>query len=297
MKKLLKIIRFIHNHPLARHNRYTAYVRFIKLQIATRIHRNPIIFPFVENSKLIIKQGMTGATGNIYVGLHEFEDMAFLLHLLRPGDLFGDIGANVGAYTILASVIVKAKSVSLEPIPSTYKSLVSNIRINKAGNIVATYNNGVGATKGSLKFTKSFDTVNHVIAQKDYSGEDSIEVPVVTLDHLFLEHLPTLLKIDVEGFELNVLKGGENVLKSETLKAIIIELNGSGNRYGIEDKEVHNLLLSYNFLPHKYEPFTRKLLPMPVYSESGNTIYIRDKEFAERRVCGSRKYFAAGKSF
>jgi hypothetical protein len=51
--------------------------------------------------------GMTGATGNLYVGLHEFEEMAFLLHFLRPGDLFADVGANVGSYTILAAVAVE----------------------------------------------------------------------------------------------------------------------------------------------------------------------------------------------
>lgn len=79
MKKPFKIIRFIHNYLLARHNRFAAYVRFIQLQISTRIHCNPITFAFVENSKLILKQGMTGATGNIYVSRHEFEDMAFLL--------------------------------------------------------------------------------------------------------------------------------------------------------------------------------------------------------------------------
>jgi hypothetical protein len=37
------------------------------------------------------------ATGNLYVGLHEFEEMAFLLHFLRRGDLFADVGANVGS--------------------------------------------------------------------------------------------------------------------------------------------------------------------------------------------------------
>jgi thymidylate synthase len=63
---------------------------------------------------------MTGATGNIYAGLHEFEDMAFLLHLLRSEDMFADVGSNIGSYTILASGVVGAKSVAFEPVPSTY---------------------------------------------------------------------------------------------------------------------------------------------------------------------------------
>jgi hypothetical protein len=43
-----------------------------------------------QNSKLLVWKGLTGATGNIYCGLHEFEDMAFLLHFLRPRDLSAD---------------------------------------------------------------------------------------------------------------------------------------------------------------------------------------------------------------
>ena len=44
-------------------------------------------FQWIKGSKLIVRNGMTGATGNIYCGLHEFADMGFVLHLLRPGDL------------------------------------------------------------------------------------------------------------------------------------------------------------------------------------------------------------------
>lgn len=79
---------------------------------------------------------MTGATGNIYTGLHEFIDMAFCLHLLRPGDLFIDVGANVGSYTILASKVVGANSFTLEPVPETFKRLKRNININDIVSLV-----------------------------------------------------------------------------------------------------------------------------------------------------------------
>ena len=62
--------------------------------------------------------GMTGATGNVYCGLHEFEDMALVLHALRPRDLFVDVGANVGSYTVLGGQparVALASNPSLEP--------------------------------------------------------------------------------------------------------------------------------------------------------------------------------------
>jgi len=81
--KIISTVLYIIKHPLNRHQKCKAFWRFIKWQINTRINPYPIIYQFTEKSKLIIKKGMTGATGNLYCGLHEFNDMAFLLHFLR----------------------------------------------------------------------------------------------------------------------------------------------------------------------------------------------------------------------
>jgi len=79
---------------------------------------------------------MHGATGNIYVGLHEFEQMAFLLHCLRSEDIFIDVGANVGSYTVLASAAVGAKTIAFEPIESEYNGLMANIELNGIAHLV-----------------------------------------------------------------------------------------------------------------------------------------------------------------
>ena len=109
----IKTIFYILRHPFNRRRRLRALMQFVKWQINTLLNPYPIVFPFTENTKLLISKGMTGATGNYYCGLHEFEDMGFLLHFLRPGDLFVDIGANVGSYTILASAEVGARSTAV----------------------------------------------------------------------------------------------------------------------------------------------------------------------------------------
>lgn len=297
MRRLLKIIRFINNHPLTRDEKGKALLRFVRWQFISRLFPFPFIYPFIENTKLIIKKGMTGATGNVYVGLHDFEDMAFLLHFLRGSDVFGDIGANIGTYTILASGVVKAKTIAAEPVPGTFKHLQNNIKINEAEDLVSAINMGLGAIEGEMRFTKNYDTVNHVVKENTYSKDETIQVHVVTLDQLFFNNHPALLKIDVEGFELNVLKGGPNILKSDDLKAIIIELNGSGTRYNTGDAEVHNLLLSAGFLPYLYHPFKRQLVSITQLTGRVNTIYIRDRSFVENRVVYSRSYSLLGKKF
>src|SRR5664279_482984 len=100
VKDLFNTLQFIFKHPVTRNNKWTAFRRFTGWQIQSRTFRHPVVYPFIENSKLIVQGGMTGATGNIYTGLHEFEDMMFLLHLLRRGDVFADVGANIGSYTL-----------------------------------------------------------------------------------------------------------------------------------------------------------------------------------------------------
>ncbi len=146
-------------------------------------------------------------------------------------------------------------------------------------------NIGIGNTKSVLHFTKSYDTVNHVVAdpkQKDMS--EMIKVTVEDFDSIAArEGVPNLVKIDVEGFETEVLNGMIQSLKSQKLKAIIIELNGSGHRYGFDEFLIHQKLIENGFLPYQYDPFKRELDLLKHFGTL-NTIYIKDIEFDKLRV-------------
>src|SRR5262249_8696404 len=109
-------------HPLAHNKRIETLYRIAHSQINNPL-QSEIIFPWIANQKLVVQRGMMGATGNIYVGLIEFTDMMFLLHFLRRGDLFFDIGANVGTYTVLASGVCGAKTWAFEPDKDALKAL------------------------------------------------------------------------------------------------------------------------------------------------------------------------------
>ncbi len=80
---LISTLKFIINHPLNKDNKIAALIRFVKWQCNTRLNPYPIIYPFTTKARLIVQKGMTGATGNLYCGLHDFNDMFFLLHFLR----------------------------------------------------------------------------------------------------------------------------------------------------------------------------------------------------------------------
>lgn len=290
MNQLKQIFIYINHHPLARRHKLKAYYRFFSWQLSQLFFPHEAIYPFAGNTKLVVKKGLTGATGNIYTGLHEFSDMSFLLHFLCKEDLFFDIGANVGSYTVLASGCVGARTVAFEPVPSTFLWLLKNIKINSLQQKVNGLNIGLGSAKSILHFTSSYDTINHVISKNEIQHEKNfVEVQVETFDEVASKNgVPVLIKIDVEGFETEVLRGMSGSLKAATLKAVIIELNGSGLRYGYDESWIHQHLKEHHFLPYEYEPFTRSLHLLEQFG-SRNTIYIRDPEFVKERLKKAKK--------
>lgn len=217
---LLNTIRFITGHPLNREHKLKSIIRFAKWQLGSRLVPGAILYDWINGSKFLVKTGETGLTGNIYTGLHEFPDMGFLLHFLRGEDLFVDIGANVGSYTILACSVAGAKGIAFEPVPSTYNRLVANMRLNHLENTVKCINKGVGYQQGTVAFTGDGDTTNHVIASDEQCNNKSI-VEMISLDTALNGEEPSLIKIDVEGYETPVLEGANKTLKSQRLNAVI----------------------------------------------------------------------------
>ena len=94
-----QLYRFVRSHALGSRAPLRAFANILLWQLRARISRTAVRCRWIDGSILMVRRGMTGATGNLYVGLHEFCDMGFVLHFLRAGDLFVDVGANVGSYT------------------------------------------------------------------------------------------------------------------------------------------------------------------------------------------------------
>jgi FkbM family methyltransferase len=281
-------VRWLWSHPLGARDRRGALARWARWQLGSRILGRAVVVAFVDETVLLVDPGMTGATGNVYVGLHEFADMAFVLHFLRETDRFVDAGANVGAYTILASGVCHAETVAVEPVGSAFQRLLANVRVNAIVDRVRACNVGLAAKSGRLRFTRSLDTVNHVVAGEDFEAGEGIEVPVVTLDELVGDRAPSLIKVDVEGYETAVFDGGVRTLGDDALSAIIVELTGLGANYGFDEAELQRRLESFGFRACTYEPFTRRLEPMRRKAPEGNVLYVRGIEAVEDRVRRAR---------
>jgi FkbM family methyltransferase len=179
---------------------------------------------------------------------------------------------------------------SIEPISATYSQLLDNINLNCIGERVVALNIGIGEESGFLHFTAGLDTVNHVVAKSE-KGIESIRVKIERLDDVLSNFEPKIIKIDVEGFETNVIAGADRVLSRKSLMAVIMELNGSGERYGFDENRLHRTMLKYGFRPFRYLPFERRLVALDGQSfYSGNTLYIRNVEEIQVRLKGARHY-------
>jgi FkbM family methyltransferase len=234
-----------------------------------------VAFSFVNDTLLLATFGMAGATGNCYAGLYEFEDMALIAHVLRPGELFVDVGANIGAYTILAGS-VGARCLSIEAIPTTFAHLQRNVNLNGLQHLVSLQNVAAGASEGVLRFLRDFDSTNRVATPDE---PDAIEITVRTLDQLLGQDRPVALKIDVEGFETAVIEGARAALTARSLQVLLVERNGHGARYGFDEDALHRSILAAGFTVCRYRPFERLVVPTgpnAAAPSDGNTLYVRD---------------------
>ena len=292
---LLNTLRFILDHPLNSGDRLGTLWRFASWQMGSRLVPGPVAVDFVEGTRLLVSPGQAGATGNIYAGLHEMNEMGFVLHMLRGGELFVDVGANIGSYTILAAGTVRARVVAFEPGADAFRILRDNVRLNDLGALVEIRNEAVGATAGEVEFTQGGDTVNRVALPSETGASTTVKMN--TLDNALAGRIPSVIKIDVEGFESQVIAGASATIENPELKAIIIETNGSGAVYDARDSDLHAVIAQSGFTACTYDPFTRKVTAAAGPSSNGNTIYVREIPAASQRVESARKFSIAGHGF
>ncbi len=283
-------------HPVNDGRRLAGLLRYVRWQIGSRLVPGPVAVQMADGVLILAAPGMPGATGAVYFGLHEFNDMALTLQLLRPDDLFVDAGANVGSYTLLAAS-TGASCVSFEPLPATYQKLLANIGLNGWLSRVEAMNAGLGSARGEIRFTVDEDTANHV-AYPDDRGRTA-PVPVVTLDETLAGKRPTLIKIDVEGYETEVIRGARQILAARGPLALIVEINDASHRYGSSEAELLELMEELGgYRPHDYDPVERRLLPLSGVSlTSNNTIFVSDPGAVSTRVRSAPRRTVFGKTF
>ena len=179
-----------------------------------------------------------------FSGRSKYAEMeSFFLGYLRDGDIVVVVGANIGWYTLICAKKAgeSGKVYAFEAHPGTFQYLIKNIRLNSLYNI-RLFQSALGADHRKIRFSDDErDDMNRVIS----SG--GMQVNVNTLDS-FPIHEPQieLLKIDVEGFELFVLKGATELLKRT--QTVLFEVwQPHMQHYGYDFTDLFDLLIAAGF--------------------------------------------------
>ncbi|MBN8891730.1 MAG: hypothetical protein BGP12_04365 [Rhodospirillales bacterium 70-18] len=291
-----QVIADILRHPGSQGRRPAALLDYFRWNLGHRMMGVDYVLPLADEARLIVSDRQNYATLVYMCRLWDFPEQAFLLHLLRPGDIFVDAGANVGGYTVLASAVAGATSHAFEPVPRTYAELRRNLRLNDIESLVQAHCCALGETAGVSVMTAGQGGMNHIVASP--AGADTVEVRTDRLDHVLAGAAARLIKMDAEGFELSILRGAPDTLANPGLQAVIVELNGSGGRYGVSDDDVHREISRFGFQPCGYDARTRALTPLGDYNRSGmNTLYVRDRAAVAERVAAARPFRLRDRNF
>jgi FkbM family methyltransferase len=233
------VLLFVWRHPANSGQRVRAVLRAIGYQAQVRLLRRRAMARLGDRSLLWVDAHRTAASKVIYANPPDVPEMLVWRRALRDGGLFVDVGANVGSYTILAAEL-GAEVIAVEPAADTFALLSENIALN--GYPVRAVRAAAGSQRGTARFTSGLDAGNRLAVDGPAVTE------LVTVDSLVGDRRVHGMKVDVEGFEADVLHGAARALAERRIGLIQLEWNeASWSAVGTDRRPVAELLAGYGY--------------------------------------------------
>lgn len=166
----------------------------------------------------------------LFQGYFEYRESLFIRRTLKPGQLFLDIGANIGWHSLLAAARVGAKGrvLAFEPATRAYDHLVRNARLNRFTQLQA-FHYGLSTRDAVFDIYPCEEANSGANSLYSPNGSSPIEQVKVRRGDEVLQELRVgnidLCKIDVEGAEIDVLGGLRETLAARRIRALMIEIN------------------------------------------------------------------------
>ncbi len=263
------VITYVWGHPANSGQRARALLRTLRYQASARLLRRRALARLGEQSWLWVDLHRTGASKVIYANPPDLPEMLVWRRELREGSLFIDVGANVGVYTLWAAEL-GAEVIALEPAEDTFGLLQQNIALN--GYQVTAVRAAAGDHCGTSRFTSDLDSANCL------APDGAVRVDLMTVDSLVGDRPVAGMKVDVEGFEIDVLRGCARALGERRIGLIQLEWNeASTAALGTDRRPVARLLADYGYLLYRPDP-TGELVPV-TDPDFGADVFARpDKE-------------------
>ena len=244
------------------------------------------VFDFHGGTRLHARPDFGSPILAYYLGLYEDASMNFLVRYLRPGDGFADVGANVGVYTVLAGGVCGARAHAFEPVSTAYRALQDNVALNALADRVSLHKSGVGSHRATAFITTSRKGSNAIALGMADGPVEQIEV--TPLDDVLAADPPEMIKIDVEGYEDEVLLGSVKVLASGKVNVVIFEGIARGDDAGIDRSFA--TLAAHGFRLCVFDPASNAIAECAggerrfVGPDDENFLFIRDLARARSRL-------------
>ena len=259
------VIRYVWEHPSNAGHRPRALLRMARYQARARLLRRRAIARLGECSRLWVDLHRTSASKVMYANPPDLPEMLVWRQALRDGGLFVDVGANVGTYTIWAAEC-GAEVMALEPAADTFGLLLENVALN--GYQVAAIQAAAGDRCGTARFTAGRDSGNRL------DPDGPVETRLVTIDSLIGGRHVAGMKVDVEGFEIEVLRGCTRALSERRIGLIQLEWNAMSQlALGADRRPVADLLAQHGYQLFRPDPQGR-LMPI-TDPEFGTDVFAR----------------------
>ena len=198
----------------------------------------------VQGSLMILDLRDKGIHRDLYLnGIREPQATKYLQSIMKPEWTVVDIGANIGYYALQEARAV-SEVIAIEPASANYAALETNIDLNGYVNVEA-HQLAVGDYEGEAEFELSRACNWNRIAIRNKKG--TILVQVETLDRFLNGGKADFVRMDVEGYEMNVLKGMERILSNHAPR-MFIEIHRDKLRgYGSSQREVMEYLSRFGY--------------------------------------------------
>jgi FkbM family methyltransferase len=224
----------------------------------------------------------TAASKVVYANPPDWEPMQTWRAVLCRGDLFIDVGASVGAYTLWAAEL-GAEVIAIEPDPRARTRLEANLALNPYR--VAVLPVALADRRDSMLFTKDLDTLNRLVLDDSAGVSGPVDaVPTQTLDAVIGERFVAGVKVDVEGAERLVLEGAHRALAQHRISLLQLEWNSASLEVLAEDRtRVAELLTSLGY--RLYRPdMEGTLLPVGERPTYGADVFARPEPMRKQET-------------
>lgn len=224
---------------------------YIPLKVLRLCSKKGKVVKRVQGSKMILDLNDVGISRELAIyGVHEKNSTAEVKRIITPGMKILEVGANIGYYALLETRLAGSTGhlYAMEPSPFNFSLLERNLKLNGLANYNL-YQTAAGSQKGIAKFLLSGrSNLSTFIEREDLTGEE-VDVSVITLDDFLADKQVDFIRMDVEGYELEILKGARAALaKDPKPKFFFIEVHSELlHKKQSSAKEIIILLKEYGY--------------------------------------------------